>query len=253
MKITAFNGSPRGERGNTHTMVEAFFDGARESGAEAENIPLVKKKIRHCLGCFECWTLTPGKCIIRDDMDELLPKYLASDIVVMATPVYVDNVTGIMKDFMDRLIPIVDPHFEKDEAGEYRHVRRYDKYPNIVVISNSGFPEQSHFQVLHLLFQRIARNMRSKVVAEVYRGGGEILREKSLFLRPFTAGYLKTVGKAGKEGGPDVGANPCVRPPPGRPAGRPLRSWALPGQNRRALGPSREGYVLHRLQGENGS
>lgn len=30
------------------------------------------------------------------------------DIVLFATPLYVDNVTGLMKNFMDRMIPIVD-------------------------------------------------------------------------------------------------------------------------------------------------
>ena len=199
MKITAFNGSPRGEKGNTHFMVKEFLAGAEETGAEVENIFLVKKNIKHCLGYFNCWVKTPGKCVIDDDMEELLSKFTDSDIVIFATPLYVDNVTGIMKNFMDRLIPILDPHFEKDEKGEIRHQKRYEKYPQVVVISNCGFPEQSHFQVLRLLFKRLARNMHSKVIAEIYRGGGEIFRQKSLILKPFIYNYKKLLRKAGKE------------------------------------------------------
>jgi len=199
MKIIVFNGSPRGEKGNTHIMVEELLTGAKEAGAEVENVFLVKKNIKYCLGCFDCWTRTPGKCVIEDDMEELLPKFINSDIVVFATPVYIDNVTGIMKTFMDRLLPTADPHFERDANGEYRHRSRYEKYPKIVVISNCGFPEQSHFQVLSLLFKRVARNMHSKLIAEIYCGGGEILKQKILILKPLIGKYKKLLRRAGKE------------------------------------------------------
>lgn len=184
MKITAFNGSPRAEKGNTHIMVEEFLNGARDAGAETEYILLAKYKIFHCLGCFTCWMKTPGKCVHNDDMKDLLPKFYNADIVVVATPLYVDNVTGIMKDFMDRLIPTLDARFDKDENGECRHINTSAKIPKFVVISNCGFPEQSHFQVLRLLFKRITRNMCSEVVAEIYRGGGALLEAKSLLLKP---------------------------------------------------------------------
>jgi len=102
MKITAFNGSPKGDRGNTHVMVSALLAGASEAGASVENVLLAKEKIGHCIGCFTCWTKTPGKCVLKDDMESLLKLYMASEIVIMASPLYVDHVTGIMKDFMDR-------------------------------------------------------------------------------------------------------------------------------------------------------
>ncbi|MBC8471530.1 MAG: flavodoxin family protein [Planctomycetes bacterium] len=199
MKVTIFNGSPRGKKGNTHVMVKEFSKGAGQAGAEVENVFLVKKKIRPCRGCFTCWIKTPGKCIIKDDMAELIQKFGESDIVVFATPVYVDNVTGIMKNFMDRLIAGLDPHFEKDEGGECVHISRSEKQTKLVVISNCGFPEQSHFQVLELLFKRVARNMRSEVIGEIYRSGGGILREAPLILKPVISKYKKLLQTAGME------------------------------------------------------
>jgi multimeric flavodoxin WrbA len=179
-------------------MLEEFLKGVKDAGAKSENIFLVKKKIKPCLGCFDCWYKTPGKCIIEDDMDELLSKFLSSDIVVFATPIYIDNLTGIMKNFMDRLIPIIDPRFERDEIGECRHKKRFEKYPKIVVISNCGYPEQSHFQVLRLLFKRVARNFHSKIIAEIYRGGGWLLKT-SLVTESFILKYKKLLRKAGRE------------------------------------------------------
>jgi len=199
MQITVFNGSPRAEKGNTHFMVEAFLKGAQEAGADTENVFLAKHKIKPCIGCFNCWVKTPGECAIKDDMSELRGKYRAADVVVFATPLYVDNVTGIMKNFMDRLVPLADPHFEKDENGQYRHVKGFSKVQKIAVISNCGFPEQEHFQVLRLLFRRIARNFHSEVIAEIYRGGGEILQVDHLMLKPLVWKYRKLLEKAGKE------------------------------------------------------
>ena len=199
MKITVFNSSPRADKSNTNVMVETFLKGAEEAGADTENIFLARQKIRPCLGCFSCWVKTPGKCVIQDDMAELLRKLAGADIVVFATPLYVDNVSGIMKNFMDRFMPLADPHFEKDEQGQYRHVKGIEKAPKIVVISNCGFPEQDHFQVLRLLFRRIARNLHSEVIAEIYRGGGEILQVDHLILKPLIWKYRKLLKKAGRE------------------------------------------------------
>jgi len=199
MKITAFNGSPRGEKSNTNIMVEAFLEGARSAGAETENIFLVKKTVKHCLGCFACWTKTPGKCVQKDDMAELLQKFIESDIVIFATPLYVDNVSGILKNFIDRFIPLVDPRFEKDSGGECRHLKRYEKYPKYVVISNCGFPERTHFQTLQLIFRRMARNAGSEIIAEIYRDGGEVLRNDSILLKPLLWKYKNTLKKAGRE------------------------------------------------------
>ncbi|MBU2598723.1 MAG: flavodoxin family protein [Actinobacteria bacterium] len=198
MKITVFNGSHRGKNGNTHVMVEEFLYGARDVGAEVENIFLIKKEIKPCLSCFTCWVKTPGKCIIKDDMKDLLSKFMSSDIVVFATPIYVDNITGIMKIFIDRLIPLIDPHYERDEEGECRHTKRFEKYPKFVVISNCGYPEQSHFQVLSLLFKRIARNIHSEVIAEIYRGGGWLYKT-SLISDPLFCKYKELLREAGEE------------------------------------------------------
>ena len=72
MKVLAINGSPRGQFGNTEVLLKPFLEGCAEAGAEIETIYLKDKEIKHCIGCFTCWTKTPGKCIHKDDMEELL-------------------------------------------------------------------------------------------------------------------------------------------------------------------------------------
>lgn len=199
MKITIFNGSPKANHGNTHVMVENFLQGAAEAGAEVEQVFLAKHKIHPCTSCKSCWERTPGKCAQRDGMDELVPKIISSDIIGFATPVFVDNVTGIMKNFMDRMIVIGDPHWEKDELGECRHLLRYEKPAKFVAISNCGFPEQSHFQVLRLLFRRMARNLNWQLAGEIYRGGGALLKSTDENMQPYLNNYKKLLVRAGRE------------------------------------------------------
>jgi len=201
MKIIVFNGSPRGPRSNTHAIVTPFLEGALEAGAETENVFLVEKNIRHCRGCYVCWIKTPGRCIIEDDMAGLIEKMAQADIIVFATPLYVDNVSGIMKQFLDRLIPAADPHFLKDEDGECKHLSREGMLADkgIMVISNCGFPETSHFQVLRLYFRRVARNICGRIVGEIYRTEGELFPLKMPGLSSILDAYREQVRLAGRE------------------------------------------------------
>lgn len=199
MKITVFNGSPRGEKSNTHVMVKEFLAGAEEAGAETENIFLVEKKIQPCMGCFACWLKTPGKCAIKDDMEELLEKQVHTDITVYACPVYVGSVTGIMKNFIDRNIPLADPHLIQNETGTCCHPSRYSHENKVVLISNCGFPEQTHFKYFRNIFEYMESNSGGKIIAEIYRGEGELLRIDDLFINIIVGEYKKLLRKAGKE------------------------------------------------------
>ncbi len=199
MKITVFNGSPKGKRSNTHIVVQSFLEGAAAAGAEVENVFLSKHEIKHCRGCLHCWIKTPGKCIIKDDMAGLIEKFLASDIACLATPLYIDNISGMTKVFLDRLCAVVDPHFVMGADGETQHVKNPRRMPEIMVISTCGYPERSQFQVLELLFRRTERNMNSRLVAEIYRSQGNLLGIENEMLAPVVDAYKKLVVKAGRE------------------------------------------------------
>ena len=199
VKLFIVNGSPRGRRGNTHIMVEAFSDGASRAGADIDHLFLNDLDIHECLGCFSCWTARPGECVQKDRMEEILTPAIECDVLILATPLYFDNVTGLMKIFLDRLIAQMDPRFELDDNGEYRHVKRFDRHPDLGIISNCGFPEQSHFQVLKLLCRRMARNMHADLVLEIYRGAGELLSADNLLLKPVIGRYLKLLRSCGEE------------------------------------------------------
>jgi multimeric flavodoxin WrbA len=99
MKILAIQGSPRPKVSNTEILLQQFLQGAQSQGAETETIYLKDKDIHSCVGCYTCWAKTPGVCIFKDDMPELLEKVRSCDIIVYATPLYNYNMTSLLKAF----------------------------------------------------------------------------------------------------------------------------------------------------------
>lgn len=107
MKIAILNGSPRKQ--NTEAMVNAFAEGAKEAGHEVEIIHVGKLKIAGCLGCEYCHGKGEGKCIQQDDMQQVIPAYLDSDMIVYASPIYYLAMTAQMYAAMQRIYCIGKP------------------------------------------------------------------------------------------------------------------------------------------------
>lgn len=100
MRILAINGSHRKGK-NTAALLNVVLEEAQNLGAETELVELVDYNIKLCLGCNRC--LRAVKCSIEDDdMEKLAQKLLQADGVVLGSPVYFANVSGLMKIFMDR-------------------------------------------------------------------------------------------------------------------------------------------------------
>ncbi|MGA2227010.1 MAG: hypothetical protein ABSH41_21455 [Syntrophobacteraceae bacterium] len=64
MKVIALNSSPRDEGiSKTGMLLGALVEGMSEAGAHVETIHLRQEKINNCMGCFTCWSKSPGVCI----------------------------------------------------------------------------------------------------------------------------------------------------------------------------------------------
>ena len=118
MKILGICGSPR--KGNTEWMLTQLLESAQHAGAETELILLRQKDIRLCRGCLTCEIgrgKKPGVCVIKDDMAPLLAKMLEADGIVFGTPVYFYLLSALLKNCMDRTLPIWPLLRSKRAAG----------------------------------------------------------------------------------------------------------------------------------------
>jgi multimeric flavodoxin WrbA len=101
MKILAIHGSPLTTRSTTRKLAGFVLEGAAEAGAETEMIDLCDLQVTPCTACEGC--SFNGICVYEDDVPALFERMKEADGIVFASPVYIDNVSGQMKLFFDRL------------------------------------------------------------------------------------------------------------------------------------------------------
>lgn len=101
-KVLILSGSPR-KNGNSDILCDEFAHGATDSGHIVEKIRIAEKQIGYCRACYACRS-TGGKCIIDDDMAELMNKIIEADVLVLASPVYFYSIDAQLKAVIDRTV-----------------------------------------------------------------------------------------------------------------------------------------------------
>ena len=86
---------------NSDMLADQFAEGAKAAGHEVEKISLVGKNIQFCKGCLGCQKL--GRCVINDDVNDIMAKVLQADVICWATPIYYYEMSGQMKTLIDRM------------------------------------------------------------------------------------------------------------------------------------------------------
>ncbi|MBQ6439960.1 MAG: flavodoxin family protein [Mogibacterium sp.] len=100
--ILILSASPR-KNGNSDILCHQFMKGAEDAGNQVELISLYDKNIGFCRACYVCFKT--GKCVLKDDMAEILDKIQAADVLVVATPTYFLTMNGKLKNTIDRFLP----------------------------------------------------------------------------------------------------------------------------------------------------
>jgi multimeric flavodoxin WrbA len=106
LKVIGICGSPREISGTEHVLNLALDTIDKYKEIEVELITLSDKKIKRCTGCCKCndWKgALPNYCIQHDDVGGIIDKVLNADGCIIASPVYLTSVPGILKDFFDRI------------------------------------------------------------------------------------------------------------------------------------------------------
>lgn len=193
MNVLVINGSPRKEDSNTMRLTRAFLDGA--GWEDVQRIDVAKANVHSCLGCFACWSKTPGKCVINDGMDQILAKLIAAEVVIWSFPLYYFGVPGSLKNLIDRQLPLSMP-FMAAGTQSGGHPSRYDfTHQRHILISTCGFwTAKGNYDAVLPMFDHFCAQGR---YAAILCGQGELFRVPELQGR--TDAYLAIVRRAGAE------------------------------------------------------
>ncbi len=138
MKIVCLLGSPR-EKGNSAIIANRFCDTAKRLGADVQTFALNKLEYQGCQGCMACKTKL-DKCILEDDLTEVLEAVRETDVLVLATPIYYWDVTSQLKAFIDRTFSYLVPDFLTNPNRS-----RLASGKKLVLIQVQGNPDESMF------------------------------------------------------------------------------------------------------------
>lgn len=139
-------------------LSDRHLDVRLEEGSNIRYIDLSSLKIANCMGCFGCWTKTPGKCVIRDDATKVYPCIAESDTVLYVSRIKYGSYDTVMKTMLERAIP-VQQAFIRIHNGETHHVQRAVVPKNATVIAYGDGLTDEEKDIFVQLVGRNSHNM----------------------------------------------------------------------------------------------
>lgn len=163
--------------GSTGAYIEKFNKNRFGNNDNIKIFNLSEMTVNQCTGCFSCWLKTPGECIFKDSMEEIYFEIVKADIMILVSPIKTGFISGKIKTFLDRLIPLLLPYFEIIN-NEFHHTGRYENYPILgMILERTESTEDTDINTIKKFFERFSLNFHSKVeIFDVLEKEQEVLR-----------------------------------------------------------------------------
>jgi len=163
MRVVILNGDDGAGARGLDPWLGRFGARLTETGHSVRELRLRDLGIKRCLGCWACWWTTPGTCVHKDGVEEVLRATLEADLLVWGVPLVLGAQSALVKHCQDRMIPLVHPYITLVE-GESHHRARYAHYPRQALALAPGAGDSPEdLELTASLFARFALNMKSGV------------------------------------------------------------------------------------------
>lgn len=179
MKVIGIAGSPR-TGGNTETLVKNILSGAKEQGAETKLFNLSKMAIASCKSCGFC--RTNSHCDTKDDMHLIYQEIHDANGIVIGSPVYMWQMSGLTKIFIDRLLPFLNQNFASRLPRRTKLILAYTQGQGDV----NAF--KSYFEQTAAMMNFLGFNVLETIVAGGTMAKNDIARQTALLKKAHASG-----------------------------------------------------------------
>jgi NAD(P)H-dependent FMN reductase len=179
MRLLAINASLRGENGHTGFLIGKIFEGAEAAGATCELVTLSRQKINRCLACDKCQkTEHYLRCVHedKDDVKAIFDKMAAADIIIYASPVYVFDMSSLMKTLLERMHGTADcSDLRVSKSGLlFHHINgQISSKPFVSLICCDNVEDETPKNIISY-FRTFSKFMDAPQVGLLVRNGGRI-------------------------------------------------------------------------------
>lgn len=143
-------------------------------------VSLKNTDIKYCLGCGKCLQNLEKYCILNDNMIDFYHKIAMADKIIIASPIYFNQITGILKNFIDRLNPYSShPELLKDKDVFLITIGTMEESENKEVENNIN----NYFNALAEIFEfnfKYLKNFTSQIddnVEKNYHNYNDIIKQ----------------------------------------------------------------------------
>ena len=158
MKLTVFNGSPRGKKSNTAILLEHFLKGFMETEGNSYELEYI---------------------VNNEDVGELVEMFKDANNVILAFSLYTGCMPGIVKPFIESLKPL---------CGKQGN-------PSVGFMVQGGFPEAYQSRFVERYLEKLAKRLNCQYLGCVVKGGIEGIQGKPQFMTKKIFYYFYELGK----------------------------------------------------------
>ncbi len=183
-KLLAIAPSPR-RGGNSELLLKKFCLAAEDAGWQVEMVHVNSMKFKPCQACDLC--ARDGRCVVRDDMQDVYPKLIASDALVVASPVTFGSLNAQLKMFIDRFQCWWNAKYNLKKPFVREEENRQGFFICVGALKKKDYCENA-IQIIKVLFHNINHRFAGSICFRGYDEKGAVSKDPEVLAGAYQAG-----------------------------------------------------------------